>query len=702
MVAPFLVPLKKWIHQQSKHDALRGPTDERIASAEFEQLIAEEATPSAEIIPTTDEARAASTAQLPQPNEVDNSATARDKSSTAQPAGDASAQLKRLLSVKDTSLMSRNTPPVVVQARTANLPDPGALLALLRNGNDSLGTAHPSRTMPLQTPMEQVIATPMMPEPPHHQHSRLPHLSRLPTPPSFPFPTLDPQDLPRHPSQPPTSVQPTTKATTAKPDSNVLNPFLQSDNRSNRLPSPGHPLPAGPPTQGPIFLPPSHDSRQAPRPYQRTGDPNFVQAPQFAKLHVPIIPPASKLPPPKLTSHSLALLNVFKNAKSATSHNVPGLDNVNEPSKLPVQTAAGPTGQPREGQDQMSTARLTEGARTWNAPPKPDSNKPSTINGSMNGIPGSGLAPSKPRKQHQDTLLELFRKPSGTVVTATPPKTSSATLAPVELSAQPSPAILRQALPHNVDRIVKPAHQQGLETSTDDVSKKPFPEPLSMKATNPSATVSGPLNMPQFGASARKEGRTKQTRTAKQTANGTDRKRATPTSILARSVSAQAPQAVDDQTSQPSHAVPVTRRQPSAPAPKPFQPQILRRPAQVEPQTQPRASPNSLFVPPLDSCVDRATDHKQSLLSLFSTPAAIDTSSPTSFSDVISPLTEKLPGVSAFDASPLRSRMGSISSLKGDDQGRKPPGSGSQTPHTPVDRTFLLGYLEGVVKSELR
>ncbi|KAI9718371.1 MAG: hypothetical protein M1812_004092 [Candelaria pacifica] len=697
MVAPFLVPLKKWINLQIKHDMLRGATGDGLASAEAEQQMAGEAPPDTESIPTPDEALAASSLQSSRPNDVDMLGNPREGPTIAQPSEDASAQLKRLLSVKDASMSSRDTSYMGANQRGVHLPNTSSLLDLLRNGNASSSTQHPSHSMPLQTPMEQVIATPSMPEPPHHQPPRPPHMSRLPPPPSFPFPNLDPYELPIHPSQRLASDHPIVHANTARPDSDTSKFFSPSDVGFGRTLPPHQPLSAGPLTQGPA-LPPSKINPQPPRPYQRTGDPNFVQTSQVANLHAPIIPPASRLPPPKLTSHSLALLNVFKNVKPLNSTDALDLDNVNGSSKLQLQTGDEPGElRKREGQDYRSTSRFTESPKTWSPSHKALRNQNIETNGSFNGVPSSGSAHTKPRNQHQDALLDLFRKPSAVTEKATTATTSSATLAPVELSAQPSPAIIRKDLVQNPETSAKPEHREALGFSQADMPKKILVTPHSSTPDRPAATVSGPLNMPHFVPAVTNQGKTERLHAAKQIMNGTASKRATPTSILARSASAQAPQTVDVQPSRNSQAIPAPLQQPAPPS-KPFQPQILRRPAQVVPQAQAGPASARVYQPPVNSQVNRPTDHK---LSLFSIPSTVDTPSPTSFSTVVSPLTEKLSGLDTTGATYSRSRIGSITSLKGEEPGRKPPGSGSQTPHTPVDRSFLLGYLEGVVKGEL-
>lgn len=68
-------------------------------------------------------------------------------------------------------------------------------------------------------------------------------------------------------------------------------------------------------------------------PYQRTGDPLSAQQTNTGRSRAQVVPPASKLPPPKLTSHSLALLNVFKGSSPAQSQSGPAKEQQSLPHK---------------------------------------------------------------------------------------------------------------------------------------------------------------------------------------------------------------------------------------------------------------------------------------------------------------------------------------------------------------------------------
>ena len=167
------------------------------------------------------------------------------------------------------------------------------------------------------------------------------------------------------------------------------------------------------------------------------------------------------------------------------------------------------------------------------------------------------------------------------------------------------------------------------------------------------------------------------------------------------------------------------------PAPlKPFHPQILRRPAPTEDPTepspiQPLPSPKHTL---LTNRATQPTDHKKSLLSLFTrqsplvSPAVTAPSSAIDPTSVVSPLSEKatprqqadaafaqfprdvsaipqeLSGFHSVQAALSPSRTSSVKAVvAGGKERATGAGRKASTPRTtPIDRSFLLGYLEGV------
>lgn len=459
MVAPFLGPLKAWIKQQNRLDKQKAKAGAQPAVAVVSRITDTEEL-DADIGDTTaDEAPIPSTLSSDGnfANLVANLGRGH-RSSDALPEVsnpqmpqvlDPAAELKRLLSVG--SGLSLQTPTVEAPA-LAQDPQPNPLMAMLHGNNKS------PAPLPPHTPLEQYIP-PAQPHSPHGQHHPRPHhLDRIAPPPQFPFQPHHnaPFRGPHPPHMPPQHVN-------AIP-----------------MPIPRHFMPPPPHHPNPIF--PTHApniqqafSQQAPRPYQRTGDPQFAQSPQFPGVHGPAIPPASKLPPPKLTAHALGLLNAFK-----------GYEKPTPPPQPPSQPQQSSQVTPRmqqppalhRGYDSFTSPQGLPSANPYAPSPPPFQSPPNT-----------NLQPAqpKPRSAHQNTLLDLFRSPSVSAATPPPPKGAE----PVELSAHPTPGYRR---------LPSAAHEAG--PPRPDLKAKPnlleaFGQPLQ-KPELTAATISGPVNVPDF------------------------------------------------------------------------------------------------------------------------------------------------------------------------------------------------------------
>ncbi|KAF2727322.1 hypothetical protein EJ04DRAFT_538993 [Polyplosphaeria fusca] len=435
MVAPFLGPLKGWIKQQRKLDRQKVVSGEYLAPPVHEDITVDddihgETTADEDAIagvrietkPAPDAKFAQLVARLGRPH---SSSDALPEVSAQLPSDgfDPAAELKRLLSVGGGQPIQ--TPaveaPMGVQQEQ---PHTNPLLAMLH------ANSKPNPPLQPHTPYENIISPPQLPLSPHGQHHpRPPHLDHMP-PPHFPF----------HPQQ----------------RHGLHQPFMQQQQFIGMTaPIPRNFIPPPPPQSNPTFLshgPSIHQgfNQDAPRPYQRTGDPEFAREPQFPGLHGPAIPPASKLPPPKLTEHSLNLLNAFKSHEKSAS-----------PTDLmPSKPEPRPDSAPRTRQPQ-----LLPGSESFhNQTPPP--------------------VQPQPRSAHQTNLLSLFRSPSTSAATPPPPTAE----APVELSAQPTPGKME---PPSAARPPKPA-----------AKKKPGPlQGLAQpgnRAHITSATIKGPLNAPDF------------------------------------------------------------------------------------------------------------------------------------------------------------------------------------------------------------
>jgi len=440
MVAPFLAPLKSWVKEQRRLDRARAkagnqalPTAEPDASgpeaseaygndAQFGELTADET-------PSQQETGEPSFEQL-----VAN--LGRHRSSDAlpevsvqpTPISDPAEALKKMLSVG----ANKPTPAPVEAPNTADQQEMNPLLAMLRGNNNNRPPGPPPRT-----PFEQIIPDqPPPPQTPHYHHPRqqLPGAMPPPPPPNYPFQQQVPFRGP-----PPPAFQPPQRNKTP-------------DGLRQLMGAPGvlRPIPPEAPSQGPpdglrqLMGPPPPPSlmnrapnvqqafsQQAPRPFQQTGDPQFARPPSFPASG-PVIPAASKLPPPKLTAHSLALLNTFKATDKPANTQItsppPNLvsnETVRVALKQQVQTVKAV---PESMVSPPSTA-----AQYVPSPPPAAYGVPS---------PMTLQAAPKPRSAHQDNLLNLFRASSDTVTTPPPivhqPRQSDQP-EPVELSAQATP-----------------------------------------------------------------------------------------------------------------------------------------------------------------------------------------------------------------------------------------------------------------------
>jgi mRNA-decapping enzyme subunit 2 len=282
MVAPFLHPLKKWIAQQKKLEFKSHTATKQVNNLEGYNSVDENGyatgTPGMSI------------AQVAMPSDLPEVASAQD----------ASDHLKRLLKIGAIPAQMQTPSLETAHNSTVDSSKSDALLALLLEGKTQQIAPQVSRDS--EIPVSDGAQ-------PNHPPVDL----RLPMGPNF-FPGF---------SQPQPNNGPTNFAQQSLPfhpgshgqfqySANGA-PMVPSNTVSN-LPSNAYPGPRTmsqfsqqpPVSQYPV--PPGH----MPAPFQRTGDPQFSESAQPSQRKGPAVPPASKLPPPKLTNHSLALLNAFK------------------------------------------------------------------------------------------------------------------------------------------------------------------------------------------------------------------------------------------------------------------------------------------------------------------------------------------------------------------------------------------------------
>ena len=612
MVAPFLHPLKKWIAQQKKLDLKAQSVTKQANNVEGYASVDE----NGDVTGTP----GVSLAQMAMPSDLPEVASAQD----------ASDHLKRLLKIGALPAQIQTPGLEPVQNSTVDASKSDALLALLLQGKTQ-------QTVPQDSRNDDI------PLPNGVQSNLSPTDQRLPLGPNFfpGFPQPQQNTGPSHFAQQNPPFHPGPSHPQLQYSTN--GPHAPGNGFSNLPPNayPGpHPMsqfPQNPPvSQYPI------DPGHMPAPFQRTGDPQFSESAQPSQSKGPAVPKASKLPPPKLTNHSLALLNAFK-----------------------VKTPKGP--------DPASLA-----------------------------APVQGSSHVRKTSQHQDSLLNLLKAPQDVP-----------TSEPVELSGNPvGPSAIpsgRQILQRPQNAYSSPAHYLAGPAQ-------------SRKGTGQtSATVSGPLNMPQFEAIAKPAHKSNGGSSRKNHANRKEQAQAPPSSspmtILSRPQSAKR-EVSSGPVAQATPAPPAKSLQAPEPV-KHFQPQILRRSEKsgyeglmaTAPRREtterkpslPGLQNNAQGLAPqnnFDRRPSQTVEQKASLLSLFNKSHASPSpvfSAPIDSGAVV----YQQPTAPSGLVSPMSSRhhpsSGGTISRHG-----TPSDSGAQA-HTnqissPSDKAFLLGFLEGVAK----
>ncbi|KAH6032189.1 hypothetical protein HBI83_019680 [Parastagonospora nodorum] len=501
MVAPFLGPLRAWIKQQQKLDRQRARSGAHLAPpiTDDEELQAEVHATTADMIaslpPQQDDSFANLVARLG--HQGSDALPEVSMQSQAAQSVDPAAELKRLLSVG----MGMQSPPVEAPGMTAQQPQANPLLALFQQGNNNPSSPHHS--LP-RTPFDQVMSAPVQPNSPHGQHGpRPPQMHNMPPPP-FPFPPH--QGMQFH------------------------GPHPHFDNGM-------HPHPQ----QQQHFMPPQHHQNnhmyQSPpqMPFQQSNGGHAVQSQSFQASQSqtfgshgagPAVPPASKLPAPKLTAHTMGLLNSFK-----------------------ISDQQGPPSEPPRATVQAQTPQMAPRAQSHHV----SQYQPNELASPQFQSPPINIQPvqPKPRSAQQDALLSMFR--------GTPP-ISSPTPEPAELSALPTtPAYVSAQLSQ------KSGRPQNM-TLLDMFGNQPKPGGIT------SATVRGPVNAPDFDTMK------KNTLPASVSSRGPSPATFMPQQILKREQSVtQSPSNIQNgaRNGAPPNATEISDQPQTA-----FKPQILKRPQQ--------------------------------------------------------------------------------------------------------------------------
>ena len=673
MVAPFLNPLKKIISQLKKQNFAN--TKAQVAPSTFPETLPtpefyQEAIPNEPL--ENDINRL--TAQLRQSKQASRESNLPEVSNPEETARDVSVYLKSLLNLP---VNPPNISSSIDLDGTAKLENKKlAMLSLLRSGSSEAQPQSSRAIVPPRTPFEQIFVQPSKPSPsPKHD---APHESRTPglPPPVFPLSLSQYKvQIPTRSTQANRAIQ-STQLPYAQPYQSFQQP--QPHHQPQRL------------QQNPQFTWPVHTTA----PYQRVDDPLSAQTPNPPGSTASfIIPPASKLPPPRLNAHSSALLNLFKNPSVAdTAHETNAALSPQQEIRLELSATT------------PSTSQKIQHPFFVGPSIPPLSSTPALASPFINPVSEE----AQTRLQKQETLLSLFRS---SPAPAKPSPSLAPPSDPVELSAQQSPTHTK--VPSAAAKKKGNDLANILVNGKVTIQKRPN-RTSTLNQPSVSATVSGPLNVPQFEKILRKETSDPKIKlepfeTEKHNGQGHSSR---PIKILSRPSTAnksnQDFEAAKPQSPKPKASPRRHKNNLPKEPPKSFQPQILKRPVEGSPQQehQPLAMPtfltssNGLADSTLaDRRTSQTQEQKAALLSLFGTAHPVISPLPNLGGTVVSPLSEK-PAAGSALPSPLgvssRSRIGSLNSM-----GLNELSTERHTPKattSPVDKKFLLGFLEEVAK----
>ena len=569
MVAPFLSHLKKWIGQQKKSEKTN-----RISSSSTGQVLANATANGTEQKDLRIE-------MVPQQNLGDMDRLLAGLRQSEQPVASAvelarpqgitpnetSGDLMSFLGLPSSTTMHRESAglakgPHAVQTEMLATKKANDLMALLKGA-----PMHRPELAP-ETPADQLIQNPLAPPSPKLEHQQA-HPHRFPVGPgprAFPlFSQNNGRHVPYQNSE--LSMAPSLPHGNqyVSHSSHAAPPLHAAAIHGRPTATPNGPPPGGLPSTAALMHvpsqlsagttpqdmqrpPPNSPTIQAPiitqagvrAPYQRTGDPDFARLADNTAIESRLIPPASKLPPPKLTKHASSLLSLFKapappqelfsapfeppvepkRGQEKTSATLPSELAANLANEESKQASVAPIQQPHISPVNKRTSKTSEQKTQYskNMHSSQVLQRPSSKNQQPNASSVALLASGKiekfagatptqqtPTTKHQSALLELFRKPS---VADTAPKTapkdpSSSLLLPpsssFELPALPTTPGRSQNL-SGIDQPSNPKQTDDLERSpswSHDIATKQR-QILQRPAQDSAATVDGPLPIPQF------------------------------------------------------------------------------------------------------------------------------------------------------------------------------------------------------------
>lgn len=412
MVAPFLVPLKKWVVQQKKKDAIRSATSNTHLAV---QAPADEAL-------TEDDIGAQTEPVAPPSNGTPAIETMEG----------ATRELQRLLKVQPPTQGLQMSP----SASSAGKGE--ALMALLQKTTDvprqqgPPQAQHPNAQIP-HTPLDLTYTNAPEPPTPHHHHptQRL-HAPNYQPPPNFPIPPSSIQNAaPGYYGQSRASAQMLPQVYGRNP---FMNPAQQHRNEPvllhpqplppqvqqsiltrGILPTPGLPDTTGQGGQhahhgGPLTQEGGQHIQQGTQHMQQSGQ--HVQQsgvnPFNTRRDDPYPPQQQAGKPAQLTGHAMTLLNAFKSSPGGTTENKSRENTPQDSASLQANS------QPQYQSPHWANVPVTQASNPAMqylphhvAPVAPMRTSPRNVHGPE---AQPGLKHAQPADSHRTALLDMFRK----------------------------------------------------------------------------------------------------------------------------------------------------------------------------------------------------------------------------------------------------------------------------------------------------
>lgn len=661
MVAPFLVPLKKWVAQQKRRDAARAAaTNSKLAV----QVPIEE--------PLTEDDIGAQTEPV---------AAVSNGTPAIETLEGATLELQRLLKVQPP------TQGLQMGASAASSHGKGeALMALLQKRATEVPAQQtqqfPAHQVP-HTPLDHTYTTAPEPHTPHHHHptQRLPP-HNYQAPPSFPI-----QPNVAH-NVPPGYYQQGRVPPQAMPQVYGRNPFVSPAQNAPREPVLVHPQPLPPQvqqsllTRGILPTPTLPDASGQGGLNNYAAPRNNVQGPQQY---------AAK--PPQLTGHAMALLNAFKTSAPGNTENkqsgkpaqdLAALLGGNQPQPRPGSWGNAPNAQPSDPALQYLPHHM--------APVAPMKTSPHTMQ-----PPGPQVPVSKPAQpnlmaqttEHRSALLDMFKR--------TGPKSPLSN----EIRMKPEPPQQEAGFA----RMAQPASPSYKAPSAAEVMASASQANGGQAQTGPEATLPFRpvqiLSRPKQGEA----GKTQDYGSAQAQIQRLQQRlspRHEPKNIVQPGLPSPRNRASFHQAEQEVKRSPQLNYAAAQAASLPYAHPSQQSPSSTHAVLPPFAQQQQQQQPTgmLQRRKDSNSEQRQKLLSLF----AKQQPSPTGFAagEDKGKARETGPFEQPRTGTP-RSRLASFASVGGGDKtstGSAPTSRrGSQTPISPADRSFLLSYLETVTGS---